>query len=149
MSNAYSGVSGVHALTAMSSRAIDINTYICIFDLEIKVFIDFWQYDNFSGRCMDTPIGFSNRNTLDTMRTTFVLKTAIGTLAFYLKSYIFDTTLGSFVEIKNFNLPVFIVCIATVHAKKFSSEKGGLITTRASLDSDNSVFLIHIIFWQQ
>src|SRR5436305_14138816 len=100
MSNAYSRVSGIHTLSAMSSRAIDINTYICIFDLEIKVFIDFWQYDNFSGRCMDTPIGFSNRNTLNTVRTTFVLKAAISALAFYLKSYIFDTTLDSFVDIK-------------------------------------------------
>src|SRR6266566_3317314 len=98
---------------------------------------------------MDASIGFSNWNSLDTMRTAFVFQAAISPLAFHLKGYIFNTTLCSFVDIKNFNLPVPIVSIATVHAKKLSSEKRCLITTGASLNGDNSVFLIHAIFGQQ
>ena len=98
---------------------------------------------------MDASIGFCNWNSLDTMRTAFVFQAAICPLAFHLEGYIFDTVLRSFVDIKNFDLPAFIVSIATVHAKKLSSEKGCLITAGASLDSDNSVFLIHTISWQQ
>ena len=149
MGNAHGGVGGIHTLSTMSGRAIDINTYVSIFDFDIKVFVDFWQYDYFSGRCMDASIGFCNWNSLDTMRTAFVFQAAIRPLAFYLKGNIFDTVLGSFVDIKNFDLPVPIVSIATVHAKKLSSEKRCLVTTSASLDGDNSVFLIHAIFGQQ
>ena len=42
MGNAHSGVGGIHTLTAMSGRAIDINAYVSIFDIDIKVFVDFW-----------------------------------------------------------------------------------------------------------
>src|SRR5215471_6269281 len=104
MGNAHGGVGGIHTLSTMSGRAIDINTYVSIFDFDIRFVVDFWQYDDFSGRGMDAPIGFCDWNSLNTMRTAFVFQAAIGSLAFYLKGDIFDTTLRSFVDIKNFDL---------------------------------------------
>src|SRR5947209_3763327 len=98
---------------------------------------------------MDASIGFCNWNALDTMRPTFVFQAAISPFTFYFKSDIFDTILCSFVDIKNFYLPAFAIGVATVHAKKLSSEKSCLITTSARLNCDNCVFLIHIVFWQQ
>src|SRR5260370_37451686 len=97
---------------------------------------------------MNASIGFCNWNSLDTMRTAFVFQAAVRPLAFHFKSYVFDTVLRSFVDIKNFDLPMPVVSIATVHTKKLSSEKRGLVTTSACLDGDNSVFLIHAIFVQ-
>src|SRR5690242_16099604 len=131
MGNSYSGVCSIHALPAMSSRSIDIYTYISIFDFDIKVLIDFWEHDYFCGRSMNASIGLCNRDSLDTMCATFIFQTAISTFAINFKGDILDTILRCFVDIQYFNLPTLAISITAIHTKKLSSEQRCLVTTSA------------------
>src|SRR5882724_10829214 len=82
MSDTHSRVGCVDALSSMPSGTIDINANVSILDLDFNLVVSFWQDDYFGCRSMDTSIGLSDGNTLDTMCATFVFHAAVRAFAF-------------------------------------------------------------------
>src|SRR4030088_2576298 len=98
---------------------------------------------------MNTSIGFSDRNTLNTMGTTLVFHAVIRTLPFNNKGNIFNAALTSLIDIQDFNLPALALGITAVHAEEFTREKRSLISASTTLNGDDGIFLIHNIFRQE
>src|SRR5947207_3351523 len=97
---------------------------------------------------MDATVGFCHWNTLYSMGTPFVFHAAVCAFALHCKGNVFNTSLPGIIHIHHLYFPAMCIGIAVVHTEEFASEECCLITTSTSLNSDDSIFLVHDIFWQ-
>src|SRR5215472_15486080 len=98
---------------------------------------------------MDTPICLGHGHTLHAMGSPLVFHAAVSAFTSHNESHVFDAALFGLVGIQHFNLPVPPIGIAAVHAEKLSRKECCLVAAGTSLQRNNSVFLVHVIFRQQ
>src|SRR5438034_7145711 len=103
--DAYRRVGGVHALAAMTGRAIYIDADVGILDVDFNVLVGLGQHDNLGGRGMNTAIGLGDGNTLYAVGTALIFEAIVSSLAADDEGDIFNTALAGFVDIQDFHLP--------------------------------------------
>src|SRR6266568_4971569 len=145
MGDAHRRVGGVHALTAVTGGAVDIDTDVVLFDLNFDIVVSFRQDNDFGCRGMDTPVGLGHGDALDAVRASFVLQTVIRALAFDDEGNILDASLSRLIDIQDFDFPAPPFGVACIHTVKLAREKGRLVTAGTALDGDDSIFLVHNI----
>ena len=148
MGDTHSAIGGVNALTAVATRAININPQVVRVDFDVG-FFGFRQNRHGDGASMNPTLTLGRGHTLDAMNPRFELQSTIRCVTNNFKNNFFIATgiVGTFAEKLGFEAVIFAE--SQIHAHQFSSEQTSLVATSAGADFDDGVFIIVRIFRQQ
>src|SRR5579875_3778439 len=94
----YRRVCCIHALAAVTCRAVHFHTNIAVFNVNVDIVIGLWQHNDFRRGSMDTPVCLSDGNTLHAMRASLIFEATICPLTMHHKGDILYAALLSLVR---------------------------------------------------
>lgn len=134
-------IGGVDTLSARAGGAESVLADIGHIKFDIK-FLGLGEYDDSSGRGMDTALRLGGRDTLDTMDTRLILERAIDLVAGEVEGDILISAGGALVEIDDVEFPMSLFGIACIHTEEVAGEEAGLIAAGAAAYLNDSVLIV-------
>ena len=95
---------------------------------------------------MDAALGLGGGDALDAVDAALVFEHAVDFLASNIKGDVLVAACGAFVEADHFDVPVFFLAVAGVHAEEVAGKDAGLVAAGAATDFDDGVFAVGGVF---
>jgi hypothetical protein len=144
----HGGVGRVHALTARTRRAEDVDADVLVLDLDVD-FLGLGKHGDRCRRGVNAALALGRRNALHAMNPRLAPQRAVRPFAGDLEYHFLGAAERAVGERHGLELPAVPLAEAHVHAVEVSREERGLVAAGAGADFDDRVALIEGIARQQ